>query len=257
MDDPEILAMFIGGSFASGDADDYSDLDLQLIVEDGAIERLVPKLRPLADQAGPVVAAFFAEHVGLPNMLIVLYEDLVHADLQPVQVSDVGTRNAGLSTHVIWERDAAVSSALGAKYEADPTRELSWLEDRIWAWSWYVQTKILRGELYEALSSLQYIRDNVLFRLLAMRRDELPSSARRAEGRVGPWKEQFAATVATRSQESAMEALRSSIELYVDLVEPLQKRFGVQPADQARAVAFRALEDGLAWSPQGESERPA
>jgi len=256
MDDPQILAMFIGGSFASGEADEYSDLDLQLIVEDGAIDRLVPKLRPLADQAGRVVAAFSAEHVGLPNMLIVLYEDLVHVDLQPVQFSDVGSRNAGLSTHVLWERDPSISSVLGAKHEADPAGELAWFEDRIWTWSWYVQTKILRGELYEALSSLQYLRDNVLFRLLAMHRDELPSAARRAESRVGPWEERFAATVATLDQHSTMEALKSSIELYVDLVGPLQGKYGVRPADEARAVSLSALADGMDWSSDG-SERLA
>jgi hypothetical protein len=38
----------------------------------------------------------------------------------------------------------------------------------MWTWSWYIQTKVLRGELYEALDGLQYVRDNVLFKLLAM-----------------------------------------------------------------------------------------
>src|SRR5438093_13472170 len=102
MKDPEVLGMLIGGSFASGQADAYSDLDMQLVVKDGQVEKLVPKLRAMAEEAGPVVAAFFAEHVGLPHMLIVLYEDLVHADFEPVQVSDAGSRNAGLSTHLLW-----------------------------------------------------------------------------------------------------------------------------------------------------------
>jgi hypothetical protein len=101
MKDPGVLGMLIGGSFASGKADDYSDLDMQLVVKDGQVEQLVPKLRAMADEAGPAVAAFFAEHVGLPHMLIVLYEDLVHADFEPVEVSKVGSRNAGLSTHVL------------------------------------------------------------------------------------------------------------------------------------------------------------
>jgi len=250
MNNPLILGMFIGGSFASGEADQYSDLDLQLVVKDGAIEELVPTLRALADKAGPLVAAFFAEHVGLPHMLIVLYEDLVHADFEPVQISKVGSRNAGLSTHVLWERDQAVSADLGVGYEEDRETELTWIEDRIWTWSWYVQTKILRGELYEALGGLQFIRDRVLFRLLAMHSDERASSARRAEARVGRWGERFAATVPSLGQESMMDALRSAIRLYVDLADPLQKKIGVQPADQARAVVLDALERGLTWSTQ-------
>jgi predicted nucleotidyltransferase len=256
MKDSEVLGMLIGGSFASGEADDYSDLDMQLVVKE-AVEQLVPKLRSMADEAGPVVAAFFAEHVGLPHMLIVLYEDLVHADFEPVRISDVGTRNAGLSTHVLWERDRAISTALDARYEEDRAVELAWLEDRVWTWSWYVQTKILRGELYEALGGLQDIRDRVLFRLLAMHRDERPSSARRVESRLGPWKETFAATVPTLTQESTMDALKASIHLYVDLADSLQKRHGVQPAEQARVVVLRALKAGLAWSSEREAEGPA
>jgi predicted nucleotidyltransferase len=63
MKDPAVLGMLIGGSFASGEADDYSDLDMQLVVNDGQVENLVPKLRAMADEAGPVVAAFFAEQL--------------------------------------------------------------------------------------------------------------------------------------------------------------------------------------------------
>src|SRR5713226_2162844 len=84
MKDPGVLGMLIGGSFASGDADALSDLDMQLVVNDGQVEKLVPKLRAIADEAGPIVAAFYAEHIGLPQMLIVLYEDLVHADFEPI-----------------------------------------------------------------------------------------------------------------------------------------------------------------------------
>jgi hypothetical protein len=248
MKDPQILGMLLGGSFASGEADEYSDLDMQLVVEDGQVEQLVPKLRTMADQAGPVVAAFTAEHVGLPHMLIVLYEDLVHADFEPLEISRVGSRNAGMSTHVLWERDPAVSASLGVEdVQEDRAAALGWLESRIWTWSWYVQTKILRGELYEALGGLQEIRDSVLFRLLAMHRDERPSSARRAEGRVGPWRHQFAATIPALAQASAMDALKSSIRLYLDLADPLQKQFGIHPADRARAAALRALDKGLTW----------
>jgi hypothetical protein len=257
MKDPQILGMLLGGSFASGEADEYSDLDMQLVVEDGQVEQLVRRLRTLADQAGRVVAAFSAEHVGLPHMLIVLYEDLVHADFEPLEISRVGPRNAGMSTHVLWERDPAVSASLGGEgTKEDPAAALVWLENRIWTWSWYVQTKILRGELYDALRGLQEIRDTVLFRLLAIHRDERPNSARRAEGRVGPWKHQFAATIPALGRASAMDALRSSIRLYLDLADPLQRTFGIQPADRARAVALQALDKGLTWPGEAQPEGP-
>jgi hypothetical protein len=249
MSEPGILGMLIGGSFASGEADVYSDLDMQLVVEDDAVEAMAGKLRRMAEKAGPVVAAFFAEHVGLPHMLIVLYGDLIHADFEPLARSRVGPRNAGLATHVLWERDGIVSSALPGQYEEDLAADLRWIEDRMWTWSWYVQTKVLRGELYEALDGLQYIRDNVLFRLLAMQRGERASAARRVEARTGTWTRQFAETVPVLSGESMLTALRASMALYQSLADPLLDRYGVEVSEDARAVVLEALEAGLAWKP--------
>ena len=249
MGEPTVLGMVIGGSFASGEADVYSDLDMQLVVEDEAVEATSGELRRLAEEAGPVVAAFFAEHVGLPHMLIVLYDDLIHADFEPLAVTQVGTRNAGLATHVLWERDGIVSSALTGTQEEDPAADLRWIEDRMWTWSWYIQTKVLRGELYEALDGLQYLRDSVLFKLLAIRRGERPSGARRVEARIGEWAHQFADTLPVLSRESMMRALRASMTLYQMLADPLLERYGVEAGRAARTVVLDALEAGFDWTP--------
>lgn len=251
MGEPSVLGMLIGGSFASGEADVYSDLDMQLVVEDeAAVERTSAGLRHMAEAAGPVVAAFYAEHVGLPHMLIVLYDDLIHADFEPISVSHIGSRNAGLATHVLWERDGIVSSALPGTHEDDPATDLRWIEDRMWTWSWYIQTKVLRGELYEALDGLQYVRDRVLFKLLAMRRGERPSGARRVEARTGEWTAQFAATLPVLRSESMMEALRATMTLYQLLADPLLDLYGVEVSEAARAVALGALRAGFDWTPQ-------
>jgi hypothetical protein len=252
MGERNVLGMLIGGSFASGEADKYSDLDMQFVVEEEAGEATAEQLRRLAENAGPVVAAFFAEHVGLPHMLIVLYRDLIHADFEPVAVSRVGSRNAGLPTHV-FERDGIVSSALPAEYEVDHAADLRWMEDRMWTWIWYVQTKVLRGELYEALDGLQYMRDNVLFKLLAIEREERPSAARRIEARTGAWTQEFADTVPILSSESMMRALQATMSLYQTLADPLLDRYGENEGQAARAVVREALEAGLAWTPSESS----
>jgi hypothetical protein len=249
MSEPEVLGMLIGGSFASGEADTYSDLDMQFVVGDEDVKAGANIMRAVADRAGPVVAAFSAEHVGLPHMLIVLYRDLIHADFEPVPLSRVSPRNAGLASHVLWERDGIVSSALPGRYEDHPATDLRWIEDRMWTWSWYVQTKVLRGELYEALDGLQYMRDNVLFKLLAMRREERSSGARRVEARTGEWTQQFADTLPVLSQESMMKALRASMALYQALADPLLRRYRVEEGGAARAVVLDALEAGLSWDP--------
>ncbi|HXJ66557.1 MAG TPA: nucleotidyltransferase domain-containing protein [Actinomycetota bacterium] len=245
----DVLGMVIGGSIASGEADEYSDLDLQLVVEKGGVDTLAAQLRDLAVEAGPVVAAFTAEHVRVPEMLIVLYEDLIHVDLQPVEVGRLPQRNAGLAAFVLWERDGRISGTLPwpAPAPGGPTKDLAWFEGRVWTWSWYIQTKILRGELYEALDGLHYVRDRVLFRLLAFQRGEAGGGSRRIEQHLGPLADRFAATVPAMTQESVLAALREAMRLYVELADPLLAEHGLARNDAARSVVHRALDEGLDW----------
>ena len=50
-------------------------------------------------------------------------------------------------------------------------------------------------ELYEALDGLQYVRDRVLFRLLAFERGTRPAGARRVEAALGDRREAFSSTI--------------------------------------------------------------
>ena len=115
---------------------------------------------------------------------------------------------------------------------------------------WYIHSKVLRGELYEALDGLQYVRDQVLFRLLALGGGDRPSGGRRAETVVGAHADAFARTVPSALERSAvMEALRVETDLYRRLADPLLAQHGVDLATEARMVILRALEAGLDWTP--------
>src|SRR5215217_3745141 len=80
MREQRIIAMSIWGSFVTGTADRYSDLDLALIADDDDVSGVVRSAREIAEASGPIVAAFTGEHLGEPHMLTVLYEDLLHVD---------------------------------------------------------------------------------------------------------------------------------------------------------------------------------
>ena len=94
------------------------------------------------------------------------------------------------------------------------------MEARIWTWSWYIQTKVLRGELYEALDGLQYVRDRCCS-------DYWPSVAVTGPPVDGERKQSFgdradgfARTVpASLDRAVVMEALRAQIDLYRLLAE--------------------------------------
>ena len=247
--DPDVVGMVVTGSFATGEADELSDVDLRVYVRPDAVEDVCARIPDLAAAAGHVVALFVAEHLGIPALTIVLYEDLVHVDFDVVAADRAAEHNDGLPAVVLWEREP-ISDALPGTYAPEVAAGVRWLEARIWTWSWYIQSKVLRGELYEALDGLQYVRDQVLFRLLAFGRGDRPAGGRRAEAVVGDHADAFARTVPIALERAAfLEALRLEIDLYRLLADPLLVRHGVDLAIEARAVILRALKLGLDWTP--------
>ena len=250
MEDPDVVGMALGGSFAQGRPDEYSDLDLKIVVEDESFDRALGRRRELAEACGHVVAAFTGGHVGEERMLITLYDDLLHVDFLVVGLSDLAEQNHGRTVHVLWERDGRLSQVLPGEPAHDPAADLEWMEARMWTWVWYTHSKILRGELYEAIDALNVVRGWVLFRLTALRAGEPTRGARFAEERIGDRADEFARTVAgPRDREPLLEGLRASVRLYLEMADPLLERHDLEKAHEARAVVLEALERGLAWSP--------
>jgi hypothetical protein len=248
--DEDVVGMTIGGSFAEGQPDEYSDLDLRVVVEDAAFDRKLAEARSLAEAAGPLVAAFTGEHVGEPRLLICLYEDLVHVDYLTVGISALAEQNAGRSALVLWEREGRISRILpGPTADDELAVRLRWYEDRMWTWTWYIHSKILRGEVFEAIDGLTYVRGVVLFRLLAETEGVAHAGARRVEALMGDRRDRFDRTATNPDPAALLDALRATVGLYVELGDPLLSRHRIANADRARATVLRALEQGMGWRP--------
>jgi hypothetical protein len=196
-----------------------------------------------------VIASFSGEHVGAPALTIVLYDDLVHVDFDVLSSAAASEHGAGLPVLVVWDR-GGVTARLPGDGRPDVAGDLRWIEDRMWTWCWYIQSKILRGELYDALDGLQYVRDRVLFRLLAFERGTRPAGARRVEAALGDRREAFSATIPFAHDRAAvLSALRAEIGLYLELSAPLLAEHGVSPNHRARRIVRQALDAGLGWTP--------
>lgn len=242
---PEILGMAIAGSFAAGGSDAYSDVDLRIVVDDAALDTVFRGRTEMAQACGAVVAGFTGEHVGDPYLFIVLYDDLVHVDFDFTRLSDLTADNKGRRCQILWERGDHLSGRLSESYQPDVKGDLAWIESRFWTWIWYVQGRVLRGELYEAIDGLQYLRSRVLFPLLAISKNLPPAGSRRAEALVGDLGPGFAETVPGLDRHSVMRAVTRTAELYRILGDPLLRRLGVPGQVDARRVALAALAAGL------------
>jgi hypothetical protein len=215
--DPRIVGIAAGGSYVAQSMDEFSDLDLVIAVEANAYDAVLRERRTIADGLGRVLAAFTGEHVGEPRLLICLYgPPLLHVDLKFVTLPDLAVRVEDPA--VLWERDGRVTAALRAGEARYPEPDLPWIEERFWTWVHYAAGKIGRGELFEAIDVLAFLRRRVLGPLsLAASGGAPPAGLRRVEAAAPRFAAAMEATIAAYTPDSCVAALRAAIELYREL----------------------------------------
>jgi hypothetical protein len=182
-----------------------------------------------------MLTAFTGEHVGEPRLLITLYDAPVrHVDLKFVGLSDLDHRaEDGV---VVWERGDAVTKALSRTPAIWPRRDPQWIEDRFWVWVHYVAAKIGRGELFDAIDALTWIRGTAIAPLAVGARVDRPSGVRRIE-RIRPdLVPALTATVAAPTRDDSLRALAATVELYRQLRDPAAVE--VRSAAEKAAVAY-------------------
>lgn len=212
--DERIVAVAAGGSYLTGGMDEYSDLDLVVVVEPAAALQVMQERQQIAAHLGPVLAAFTGEHVGEPRLLICLYgPPLLHVDLKFVSLSDAAARIE--DPVILWERDGRLAAVFHQTTAVVyPTPDLQWLEERFWVWVHYVAAKIGRGELFETLDGLAFLRREVLGPLALRAQGARPSGVRKVETLAQPYLEDFLLTTAHYDRRACVGALRAAVTLY-------------------------------------------
>ena len=200
--DERLVGVAAGGSYATCCIDEFSDLDLLIAVEPDAYESVLSERQAIARGIGPLHAAFTGEHVGEPRLLLCLYQSpLLHVDLKFIRLPDAATRVE--EPVVLWERDGRLSAALQTGTAVFPRPDLQWMEDRFWVWVHYAAGKIGRGELFEAIEGLSFLRVQVLGSLALLSRRARPSGVRKIESLLlnspGKWSTHLQRTVHGRA----------------------------------------------------------
>lgn len=219
-EDERLIGLAIGGSYLTSSMDEFSDLDLVIAVEPAVVDAVLAERRVIAERLGPLLAAFTGEHVGEPRLLICLYDSaLLHVDLKFVSLSDAAIRIEDPA--IVWERERRFSRALRAAAPRPPRPDLQWLEDRFWVWIHYVAVKIGRGELFEAINFLAFLRTQVLGPLALLHGGAQPTGVRKLEALAPDFVDDLQRTIATYSTQSCLAALRAAAVLYRRLRDAL------------------------------------
>ncbi|MEV4599837.1 nucleotidyltransferase domain-containing protein [Amycolatopsis sp. NPDC049253] len=236
--DPRVAGVAVGGSIAHGEPDEYSDVDVVVVVDDDAFDAVTAERFALIGSWIDLVAAFTGEHVGEPRLVITLTGPrLLHVDFKFVRVADFGERTS--DPKILWERDGALTRALAAAPVAKDPLDEQWLEDRFWVWVHYAATKLGRGELFDVLGFLAFLRETVLGPLIAARAGGSPRGVRRLEFLAPEEARELRATVCGYDAKEAGAAVLASIELY------RRWRGDVERRDRAEELAVRYLADVL------------
>jgi hypothetical protein len=237
--EPRLVGVAAGGSYRDGAMDEWSDLDLVVAVEPESYGEMLAERTTFAATLGPLLAAFTGEHVGEPRLLICLYgPPLLHVDLKFVRLEDAAERVE--DPVVLWERDGRFSAALRGGEAVYPEPDAQWIEDRFWVWVHYGATKIARGELWEALDFLAFLRARVLGPLALQRLGARPSGLRRLERRAPAVAADLRRTLAEHDRRSCLRALEATVEIYRLL------RDSLEPGPERRFEAERAAREFLA-----------
>lgn len=233
----DLVGLALGGSGLAGQMDEFSDLDLIVVTEDAVHAALMVRRPALAARLGELLTAFTGEHVGEPRLLICLYAGPLHVDLKFVAESDLAPRVE--QPRILWQRGDRLTRAYSRDGARFPAPDPQWMEDRLWVWAHYCAAKIGRGELFEAIDCLDFIRVQVLGPLLLQAAGRRPSGVRRIERYLPEAVPALAGTLARYDAADCVRALEATVTQYRDLRE------GNPPA-QRRAAAEQAACDYVA-----------
>ena len=217
--DPRLVGVAGAGSLISGSPgpmDQYSDLDLVVVARAADSAAVAAARREIVESLGDLLVCFTGEHVGEPRLLICLYDrPLLHVDVKFVSIDEFAQRIE--DPVVLWERDSALSSVVQRTRPAHPMPELQWIEDRFWIWVHYAGLRLGRGELFEVIDFLSFLRQVVLGPLSLVQHGQLPRGVRRLETLAPRHLEAMKQTVASYDRQACVRATRAAIALYRQL----------------------------------------
>ena len=233
--DPRKVAIGASGSYASNTMDQYSDLDLVIAIEPNDYDQVMCQRFQLVEDITGFIAGFTGEHVGEPRLIIALYEpDLVHVDFKFVSLEDAAQRVD--DTQIVWQRDPRLAEIYKNSDYTYPAPTIQWVEDRFWIWIHYGTGKIARGEYFEAMEFLSFLRTTVLSPLALSQNNMTPSGVRSIETRLPVFAKKLADTIATPEKTSLVSAYRHCIALYLSLRDTMV--VNKNPSAQTRALDF-------------------
>ena len=157
-DDPFIIAVFYGGSIGNNDSDNYSDIDLRIVVAEEEFENYRSKKRERATKWGNVL---FFEDVPYSNYNTAHYEHFVKVDTFYYQLKDVLPSIWLRNIEILFDESEMLEDVVekSRKLTFEPTNEdIEYWRTKFFAYLHETYRRAMRGEMYYALNCLDKLR---------------------------------------------------------------------------------------------------
>jgi len=215
--DSRIVGIALGGSYIQKETmDEFSGIDFVISVRDEDWDAVLADRISIAERLGTLLACFTGDHIQRPNQLICLYEEpLMHVDLGFMPLSHVGHRYD--NPVVMFEKESVMSEIYRQQPVSTQVPDLQWFEDRFWVWVHFIATRIGRGDLFDAIDSLSFLRLNVLGPLISMKNGRQAHGVRHLEHESPRDARMLIDTVAAYDAKSCVRALKAATDMYISL----------------------------------------
>ncbi|WP_141505343.1 nucleotidyltransferase domain-containing protein [Paenibacillus luteus] len=242
--DRRVRGLLAGGSMMTNTMDEYSDLDLIIVYDSAYQGQIMSERLAIAEGLGTLLSGFTGEHVGEPRVVICLYgPDPLHVDLKFVTLEELNVRIE--NPLILWEQDQVISHIFEKTFPSHPYPDAQWIEDRFWVWVHYGATKLGRGEWFELIDHITYIRSAVLGPLVLIQNGQLPRGVRKLEKYAINELEDLKKTIPAHSFESCYHALKSAISLYRRLRQASDALLLKEEAEHVSVAYLEEVYDSL------------
>jgi predicted nucleotidyltransferase len=239
--DARIVAAFLGGSYARGVADAYSDLDLGLITTDAAYNDFVAQRESFLRLLGNLV---FLEDFDLPNIVFLMLDDGTEVELTMGREGQFQHIHRG-PYHALVDKTGILAHVVFHGDEPTPA-EQSETARRLVFWFWHdlshFITAIGRGQLWWANGQLEELR-RLCVNLARLRQNAASPTDGYEKVELALPIEQLSplqATFGPLDRDALLQAALVIVRFYEELAPIVARTHGIAyPADLARVIYAR------------------
>ena len=244
--DERVVAAFLGGSYARGAADEYSDLDLYLIATDEAHEEFYAGREAFMALLGEPL---FIEDFDIPNIVFYMLADGTEGELGLGRESEFTHIHSG-PYQVLLDKKNLLAGVVFPGHEADPAGQTEMLR-RLVYWFWHELSHFItalgRNQLWWAHGQLDVLR-HYCVKLARLRNDFFDAEA----GDEGYFKVEKAipvaqlaslqATFCPMEKEAMLHAAFIIVNYYQELATELAQRHGITYPEKLEHLMLARLE---------------